>query len=86
MTIDASEAAEWVLQLQPESAGAKEAALEIVHDSGTEIIPLTGTSALDASDFRGTYYACSATGSGGAAGGAGVILLALVAVGRRRRR
>lgn len=88
MSIGASEAAEWVLQLQPETVGAKAAVLEIVHAGGTERIDLRGTSALDADDIRGTYYACNAgrsTGAG-AAGGAGLIALALLTVPARRRR
>jgi hypothetical protein len=85
MSLGASEAAEWVLQLQPETAGAKEAVLEIVHAGGTERIDLRGTSALDADDIRGTYYACSASG-GGAAGSAGLVALALLLAPTRRRR
>jgi hypothetical protein len=88
MTIGASQAAEWVVQLQPDTAGDKVATLELTHEGGTEQIELRGASALDADDVRGTYYACraAAAGDGGALAGAGLLALAaLGAVGRRRR-
>lgn len=87
-TIGASQAAEWVVQLQPDTAGDKVATLELTHEGGTELVELHGASALDADDVRGTYYACSVGTSGdrGALAGGGLLLLAgLGAVGRRRR-
>lgn len=84
LTIEPSEAAGWIIQMQPSSAGTKTAAFEITYAGGSQVIQLTGTSELAAGDVRGTYYACSTSG-GGATGGVVVLVAVGGALSRRRR-
>jgi MYXO-CTERM domain-containing protein len=88
-TIDANASASWLVVMNAQTVGEKDATFEIDYDSGSATVPLTGV-AFDpnaaGSDGGGgtdksSYYACSA-GRGAALWPIGLALLAL----RRRRK
>ena len=84
--LKATESEKFMVVMQPRSGGFKSARLVINHDQGNSFADLDGTGegAVDNKE-RETYYACS-TGRGFGCGvGLWPILIALLALRRRRR-
>ncbi len=89
MDVATTQNAEFLVIASPDSVGAKEALFKVDHPGGTITINLLGDGLGDTpggddegDDGRPSYYACST----GHAAQAWPLLLALLALGRRRRR
>jgi len=72
----------WLVELTPSAAGDRTATLELVHDGGTTLVPLTGLGLDDEDEGRGSYYSCSSSG----ARTLSPVLVALALLLRPRRR
>jgi hypothetical protein len=80
--LEPTESEKFMIVMQPRSGGFKSSRLVINHDQGTTFVDLDGTGdGAGNNKERETYYACS---TGGAAG-LSPILIALLALRRRRR-
>ncbi|MEO6777332.1 MAG: choice-of-anchor D domain-containing protein [Kofleriaceae bacterium] len=90
LTIMPAESIQWLVVLDPHSAGDKSAEFNANFDGGTTVVPLIGEGLVDmlppddGGDAKSSYYACNV----GSASGLFPIALALggLLVGRRRRR
>jgi hypothetical protein len=71
----------FMIIMQPKTAGMKVAQLVIAHDAGSTTADLDGTGEGGGNKDRETYYACSA----GRGAGLWPLLIALLALRRRRR-